>query len=218
MITINRHPTPVDPMICDSILELVGKNVKSLSKMRPPKEHPLFDGYKAMLVEEVRIYITSQNFPKIEVITATSESGSVIGFLLFGLVLTDVQECNIYYTAVQNEFRRQGIMSQMMQVILEICPAIGLSCDIALVSIYKRLGFRPVAVGETQIVMFIGHPKGVTPVVNMEDLKISKAVDFAFRRAVQRSTPHDMCRADKAMKADLAALRIKARNFLKANE
>lgn len=217
MITVNRHATPVNPMICASILELVGENVTSLSKARPPTVHPLFDGYKAMLVEEVRIYITCQDQPQIEVLTASSENGSVIGFLLFGLVETDVQECNIYYTAVQKEFRRQGIMSQMMQVVLEISPALGLSCEIAMVPTYKRFGFRPVAAGETQIVMFIGDPKGITPVVSVEDVKRLEAVDMAFRRAAQRSNPHDMWRADKAMKADLAARQVRARQFLRAN-
>lgn len=217
MITIHRHTTPVTPKICASILELVGENVTSLSMSHPPRVHPLFDGYKAMLVEEIRTYITRQDLPQIEVITASSEGGSIIGFLLFGLVETDVLECNIYYTAVQKQFRRQGIMSQMMQVVLNISPALGLSCDIAMVPIYERYGFRPVAARETQIVMFIGDPTGITPVVSVEDLKRLEAVDMAFRRAAQRSNPHDMWRADKGMKADLAARQTKARQFLKAN-
>ncbi|MNF91155.1 hypothetical protein D3C84_737480 [compost metagenome] len=137
--------------------------------------------------------------------------------MLFGLVKTDVQECNIYYTAVRKKFRRQGIMSQMMRVILEISPALGLSCEIAMVPIYKRFGFRPVAVGETQIVMFIGDPKGITPVVSVEDLKRLEAVDMAFRRAAQGTNPHDLWRADKVMKADLAARQARARQFLRAN-
>ena len=218
MITISRHSTPVAPAICASILELVGENVTSLSISRPPRVHPLFDGYKAMLVEEIRIYITLHDLAQIEVLTASSEDGSIIGFLLFGLVDSEVLECNVYYTAVQKQFRRQGVMRQMMQEILEISPAIGLSCDIAMVPIYKRFGFRPAAAGETQIVMFIGNPTGITPVVDMEDLKKLEAVDTAFRRANQRSDPHDVWRADKAMKADMVARQTKARQFLKANE
>jgi len=217
MITINRHTTPVTPAICAAILELVGENVTSLSIFRAPREHPLFDGYKAMLVEEIRTYITQQDLAQIELLTASSEDGNIIGFLLFGLVDTDVLECNIYYTAVQKQSRRRGIMSQMMQEVLKISPSIGLSCDIAMVPIYKRYGFRPVAVGETQIVMFIGVPTGVTPVVSIEDLNKMEAVDKAFRRATQRSDPHDVRRADKALKANWATRQTKARQFLKAS-
>jgi GNAT superfamily N-acetyltransferase len=217
MITINRLATPVNPDICTSILDLVGENVSSLSMSSPPKAHPLFDGYKVMLVEEVRTYITRHDLRQIEVLTASSEDGNIIGFLLFGLVETDVLECNIYYTAVQKQFRRQGVMSQMMQVVLKVSPALGLSCDIALVPIYKRYGFRPVAARETQIVMFIGNPIGITPVVSVEDLKRLEAVDVAFTRAAQRSDPHDIRRADKVLKADLAARQSKARQFIKVN-
>jgi GNAT superfamily N-acetyltransferase len=217
MIAINRHATPVTPKICDAILELVGENVTSLSMSSPPKSHPLFDGYKTMLVEEVRTYITRHDLPQIEVLTASSEDGSIIGFLLFGLVETNVLECNIYYTAVRNQFRRQGVMRQMMQMVLDISPALGLSCDIALVPVYKRYGFRPVDARETQIVMFIGKPTGITPVVSVEDLKRLEAVNSAFTQSAQKSAPNDIRRADKAMKADLAARKAKARQFLKAN-
>jgi len=128
MITNNRHATPVTPAICAAILELVGENVTSLSIFRAPREHPLFDGYKAMLVEEIRTYITQQDLAQIELLAASSEDGNIIGFLLFGLVDTGVLECNIYYTAVQKQSRRRGIMSQMMQEVLKIppldCPAI----------------------------------------------------------------------------------------------
>lgn len=217
MIAINRHATPVTPKICASILELVGENVTSLSMSSPPKSHPLFDGYKTMLVEEVRTYITRYDLPQIEVLTASSEDGSIIGFLLFGLVETNVLECNIYYTAVRNQFRRQGVMRQMMQIVLDISPALGLSCDIALVPVYKRYGFRPVDARETQIVMFIGEPTGITPVVSVEDLKRLEAVNSAFAQSAQKSDPNDIRRADKAMKADLAARKAKARQFLKAN-
>ena len=217
MIAINRHTTPVTPQICAGILELVGENVTSLSMSSPPKSHPLFDGYKAMLVEEIRTYITRHDLPQIEVLTASSEDGRIIGFLLFGLVETNVLECNIYYTAVRNQFRRQGVMRQMMQKVLDISPALGLSCDIELVPVYKRYGFRPVDTRETQIVMFIGDPVGITPVLGVEELKRLEPVSSAFAQAAQKSDFRDIQRANKAMKADLAARKAKAKQFLKAN-
>ncbi|WP_446431709.1 GNAT family N-acetyltransferase [Pseudomonas sp. 1121_17] len=170
-----------------------------------------------MLEEEVRTYITRHDLPQIELLTASTDDGRIVGFLLFGLVQTEVQECNIYYTAVQKQFRRQGIMSKMMQVILEISPAIGLSCDIAMVPIYKRYGFRIVKGRETQVVMFIENPTGITPVIDPADLEKLEVVDEAFRWAVQRSNVNDMRRADRAMKSHLAARKAKVRQFVKVN-
>ncbi|WP_223452736.1 MULTISPECIES: GNAT family N-acetyltransferase [unclassified Pseudomonas] len=217
MYTITRHTTPVEPSTCSAVLDLVGENVTALSMSSPPRTHPLFDGYKTMLVEEVRTYITRHDLPQIELLTASTDDGRIVGFLLFGLVQTDVQECNIYYTAVQKQFRRQGIMNDMMQVILEISPAIGLSCDIAMVPIYKRYGFRVVKGRETQVVMFIDNPTGITPVIDPADLGKLEVVDTTFRRAVERSDMNDMHRADKAMKENLVACKAKVRQFVKVN-
>lgn len=217
MFTITRHATPVDPSTCIAVLDLVGENVTALSMSSPSRTHPLFDGYKTMLVEEVRTYITRHDLPQIELLTASAEDGRIIGFLLFGLVQTDVQECNIYYSAVQKQFRRKGIMNNMMQVILEISPAIGLSCEIAMVPIYKRYGFRVVEGRETQVVMFIGNPTGITPVIDPTDLKKLEVVGTAFSRAAQGADMNDMRRADRTMKTDLATRKAKVRQFVKVN-
>lgn len=217
MFTITRHATPVDPSTCRAILDLVGENVTALSMSSPPRTHPLFDGHKAMLVEEVRTYISRHDLPQIELLTASADGGKVVGFLLFGLVKTTVQECNIYYTAVQKQFRSQGIMKQLMQMLLEISPALALSCDIAMVPIYKRYGFRVVAGRETQVVMFIGNPIGITPVIDPDGLKKLAVVDSAFRQAAQKADIDTIRRADKAMKSDLAARKVKVKNFVKVN-
>ncbi|ROO06996.1 hypothetical protein BK675_15985 [Pseudomonas fluorescens] len=217
MVTVTRHATPVDLQTCAAVLELVAENVTALSMSRPPKTHPLFEGFKSMLVEEVRTYITRRDLPQIELLTASAGDGKIVGFLLFGLVQTEVQECNIYYTAVQKQFRRQGIMGNMMQLILEISPAVGLSCDIAMVPVYKRYGFRIVTGRETQVVMFIADPTGITPVIDPADLGKLAIVDEAFKRALQSSAVNDLRRADKAMKADLMARKAKVRQFVKAN-
>ncbi|KAI2687464.1 GNAT family N-acetyltransferase [Pseudomonas sp. TNT3] len=217
MYTITRHATPVDTSTCSAVLDLVEENVTALSMSSPPITHPLFDGYKTMLVEEVRIYMTRRDLPQIELLTASTDDGRIVGFLLFALVQNDVQECNIYYSAVQKKYRRHGIMNNMMQVILGISPSIGLSCDIVMVPIYKRFGFRVVTGRETQVVMFIGNPTGITPVIDPTDLGKLEVVDTAFSRAIQRSNMNDIRRADRTMKADLMARKVKVRNFVKVN-
>lgn len=104
-----------------------------------------------------------------------------------------------------------------MQMLLEISPALALSCDIAMVPIYKRYGFRVVAGRETQVVMFIGNPIGITPVIDPDGLKKLAVVDSAFRQAAQKADIDTIRRADKAMKSDLAARKVKVKNFVKVN-
>ncbi|MFJ5296721.1 GNAT family N-acetyltransferase [Pseudomonas sp. NPDC088368] len=217
MIKVSRHRTPVSPVIRDSVLELVGENVTALSMSSPPRSHPLYEGYKAILLAEMHAYITHHDLPQIELLTAVAEDGAVVAFMLIGLVETETLEANIYYTAVRERFRRQGVMTQMMQVVLEIAPVLGLSCDVELVPIYARYGFRPVDSRETQVVMFLGSPTGITPVLGSDELQELGSVIKAFSDAASRTDTRTLKRADKLLKADIAARKVKVRNFLKVN-
>lgn len=216
MLTIARHSTPVVPAVCKTILELVSDNATSLSMTRPPLEHPLYDGYRALIVEEIRTYITRHDFPQIEVITAETLDGQIMGFLLFGLVMTDVLECNIYYTAVHRRFRRRGAMSQMMESLMEISSTLALSCDSSMVPIYERFGFMPADVRETQVVMFIGKPKGITPVIDPTDLMNLEVVASAFREAMKKTNKRDLKNADKKFQVQMTKMKTRAKEFLEA--
>jgi GNAT superfamily N-acetyltransferase len=216
MLTIARYSTPIAPAVCQAILELVSDNATSLSMTRPPLEHPLYDGYRALIVEEIRTYITRHDFPQIEVLTAATVDGQVIGFLLFGLVMTDVLECNIYYTAVHRRFRRKGAMTQMMNSVMEISTTLALSCDPSMVQIYERFGFMPADVRETQVVMFIGKPQGITPVVDPTDLMRLEVVDRAFREAMEKTNKRDLKHADKRFQVQITKMKTRAKEFLEA--
>lgn len=216
MFKIARHSTPVVPAVRKTILELVSSNATSLSMTRPPLDHPLYEGYRTLIVEEIRTYITRHDFSQIEVITAENLDGQIIGFLLFGLVMTDVLECNIYYTAVHRRFRRRGAMSQMMESLMEISSTLALSCDSSMVPIYERFGFMPADVRDTQVVMFIGKPKGITPVIDPTDLMNLEIVASAFGEAMKKTNKRDLKSADKKFQVQMTKMKTRAKEFLEA--
>lgn len=217
MNTVTIHNTPVDSSICQEVLLIVQDNVSALSMSTPSKKHPLFDGYKALLVEEIRNYIAHPDLPQVKLITCSNDSGKILGFLLYGLVQTSKQECNIYYTAVDKPFRGMGVMRSMMKVIFDISSDIGLSCSIPTVPIYKKFGFRIVKARETQIVMFVGDPIGITPVFDAADLKRLSAVEKAFYEAAEKTSYSQIISADKKMKIDLETEKTKAKRFVQIN-
>lgn len=216
MLTITRHSTPVPSELCQKILDLVSDNASSLSMTRPPLDHPLYEGYRTLIIEEIRTYITRYDLPQIEILVATTEEGQTIGFLLFGLIITDVLECNIYYTAVHRRFRRKGVMTRMINSVMEISPALALSCDPSMVEMYERFGFKPTDVRETQIVMFVGNPKGITPIIDPEDLMRLEVVDSAFRNAIGKTSKRDLKHADKRFQVQITKMKTRAKEFITA--
>lgn len=215
MITMTRHTTPITITEGEAVLQLVIDNVTSLSMTRPPAKHPLFSAYKLALVHEVRAYLSRPSPSFIEVITAASPGGEIIGFLLYGLSDSAVVECGIYYTAVDRRFRGQGVMSLMVRELLSKYPISSLSCDVELVPVYERFGYRPISVRDTHIVMAIGDPKEVTPVLDTTRLMSEKPILAERAAASARAGEYAVKRANKVLKADLDARKARAKQFLK---
>lgn len=216
MITIARHTTPITTTEGEAILQLVGDNITSLSMTRPPEKHPFFGAYKIALVHEVRAYLSRPNPSFIEVIVATTDSGSIVGFLLYGLSDSAVVESAVYYTAVDKDFRGQGIMSLMVRDLLSTYPISSLSCDVALVPVYERFGYKPVSVRDTHIVMTVGNPKEVTPVLDTSRFMSEEPIMAARAAASARVGEFAVKRANKLLKIDLDARKARAKQFLKA--
>tara|TARA_R110000868_G_scaffold411441_1_gene703950 strand:+ start:272 stop:928 length:657 start_codon:yes stop_codon:yes gene_type:complete len=216
MIAITRHATPITVTEGEAVLQLVSENVTSLSMTRPPVNHPFFSAYKLALVHEVRAYLSRPSPSFIEIITAASADGEIIGFLLYGLSDSAVVECSIYYTAVDKRFRGQGLMSLMMRELLRKYPISSLSCNVELVPVYERFGYKPISVRDTHIVMVIGDPKEVTSVLDTSSFMSESPILAERAAASARAGDHAVKRANKILKKDLDARKTRAKQFLKA--
>lgn len=214
-IKIERHNAPVEEKIRDGVLDLVSKNVTSLSMTHPPADHPKFEAYRVALVLEVMTYLAMKDPHRIELVTASSD-GVIVGFTLCGLPLNgSSSECGIYYTAVAKALRGNGLMSLMMNDITARYPSAALSCDVALVPRYERYGFRCDSVRHHQVVMFLGNPVEDTPVLNVPDLMNHPSVMVERKKAESKYSTYELERADRAFAKRMQADEEKAKRFLK---
>lgn len=155
-VQIVLHSMPIDHAICMEVVDLVGDNATSLSMMKPAKTNPLFPIYQAALQVEVATYLDMKPPDRIEVVTAVC-SGAVIGFALCGLPRDGSSlECEIYYLAVAEPFRKQKVMSLMLRDILARYPGVSLCCGLNLVPLYQHFGFKCIGQRKQNVVMVRG--------------------------------------------------------------
>ncbi|WP_122445744.1 GNAT family N-acetyltransferase [Pseudomonas viridiflava] len=215
---VGRHKAPVqDNAVVEGVLAIVADNVTSLLMIHPPANHPKIEGYRAGLIIEIGSYLKMEPPHRMELITVLSK-GVVIGFTLCGLPIdptSKASECGIYYTCVSKSFRGKGVMNLMMMDIKPRYDHLHLSCDVALVPLYERYGFRCNAMRKHQIVMFLGNPVEDTPVQKAEDVMSHPGV-MAVRRSFEaKFSEYELDRADRSLAARLQAEEDKAKRFLK---
>lgn len=215
---VKRHNAPVqDNAILESVLAIAADNATSLLMLHPPATHPKFEGYRAGLVIEIGSYLRMEHPYRLELITVSS-NGIVIGFTLCGLPLdleSKTSECGIYYTCVSKPFRRKGVMSLMMNEIKPRFDHLHLSCDVALVPLYERYGFRCDQMQQHQIVMFVGNPVENIPVQKPGQVMSSAGV-MAVRRSFEaKFSAYELDRADRSLTTRLQAEEASAKRFLK---
>lgn len=83
-----------------------------------------------------------------------------------------------------------------------------------MVLIYERFGFMPADVRATQVVMFIGKPRDITPVIDPSDLMRLEVVDRAFRGAMKNTNNRDLKHADKRFKVQITKMKTRAKELL----
>lgn len=142
----------------NQILKMVADFHTELSMMGLQPSNPLYDLYNWILVQEVDAYLNRVGLlPEIPVELAVAFDDAspekVLGFLLYLPVASHPEACAINYMAVDASCRRQGIGSALMATVVERYPHTELTCFVDKVPFYERLGFRPLAVRHTQVVM-----------------------------------------------------------------
>ncbi|WPN21786.1 GNAT family N-acetyltransferase [Pseudomonas marginalis] len=213
MVTIERFAAPVTNSIVDSVLELVAENVTSLNMTHPPENHPFFDSYRKALILEVGQYLNMRAPHRIEVYIASNDAG-VVGFALCGLPLNgSLKECGIYYVAVEKGYRCQGIMGGMVKAITDRYPHVALSCDVSLVPIYERYGFKCHELRLHQVVMYFGCPVEETPVLSVPDLLQHPDVLEEQNIAAHKFGRQKVDRANKDLERNLKTAKQNAKRF-----
>jgi GNAT superfamily N-acetyltransferase len=213
MVTIERFVAPVTGPVADSVLELVAENVTSLNMTHPPISHPFFSSYRKALILEVGQYLNMRDPHRIEVYIATN-AGKFVGFALCGLPLNgSLAECGIYYMAVDKSYRCQGVMGLLVKEITERYPNVALSCDVSLVPIYERYGFKCHELRLHQIVMYFGCPVEDTPVLSVAQLREHPDVLEEQNIAAHKFGRQKVDRANKELERKLKTAKQNAKRF-----
>ena len=214
-VQIVLHSMPIDHAICMEVVDLVGDNATSLSMMKPAKTNPLFPIYQAALQVEVATYLDMKPPDRIEVVTAVC-SGAVIGFALCGLPRDGSSlECEIYYLAVAEPFRKQKVMSLMLRDILARYPGVSLCCGLKLVPQYQGFGFKCVDQIEQNVVMVRGTRKEDIPVIPPMTFMTHPLVVQEREQAQKKFTQRELDRADRDMSKQLHQAKENTKRFLK---
>lgn len=174
MAQIEFYDRGISEGLLQSVLGIVAENITSLSKQKVSKTDPLYGVAKAELIAEVALYLQWVGNPEMDIylIAAAEQEEShkiLVGFMIISAHRNGSKVAGLNYTAVRAENRREGILRQMMDVLTQHFPLIGLSASIENVPVYERLGFYPVGPRGTHVEMKNGDlPKGEMTTVDMD--------------------------------------------------
>ena len=144
--------------ITGQVLQLVVSYLTDLSMLAVPASNPLYRVYEWALPCEVDLYIQRigrQPDAPVELIVAFAEDNpaEVVGFLLYLPVKSHPEACGINYMAVKKSHRRRGIGREMMERAIARYPHVELTCSVAKVPYYEKMGFQVLDSHHCQIVM-----------------------------------------------------------------
>lgn len=206
--------SPISESFGAEIIDIVSRNVTSLSLTSAPADHPAYEAYRRAISLEVGAYLGSPPPHPTDVVTA-SIGGRIVGFLLCTLPMNgDRDECSISYIAVEKKYRKNGLMRAMLSNIKDRYAGISLSCEVGLVPMYEKLGFKCVGLFEHQIIMYIGEPAKEVSKVFTGNIMEHPSVLVELNKAKQAHSAYAIEKADRAMKKTMAKAKEHAKRFL----
>lgn len=139
------------------ILTMAYANSHDLMKRTTDESHPMFALYRTVFLHDISLMLGKDSGKKLGsgVITAASDEG-LVGFLVFTQAVNCADACGANYICVAQEYRKQGIMTQMLDLLKVKYPHIALSCVVDKVPMYEKLGFSIKCGQGAQVAMRIG--------------------------------------------------------------
>lgn len=143
---------------CEQTYRLAVEELTNLHMFAIPPSNPLYAFYQNGLAVEIAAYLDRigkyEHAPSGAVLAFEDDSCStVIGFVIYLPVPSHPEACGITYMAVHPGNRGQGIAKEMMKSVIDCHPHVGLTCPVEKVGFYEGLGFMPLGVRKTQILM-----------------------------------------------------------------
>lgn len=212
--------SPPSSDITGQVLQLVVSNLTDLSMLAVPASNPLYRIYEWALPCEVDLYIQRigrQPDAPVELIVAFADENPVVvvGFLLYLPVKSHPDACGINYMAVKKAYRRRGIGREMMEAAIARYPHVELTCSIAKVPFYEKMGFQVLDSHHTQIVMNTRSAStlGMMAICNVEAIYSSQQVQQIQSQLLQRWGMKEIQKAQKRLERDSELMAQKAQAF-----
>lgn len=125
-----------------------------------------------------------------------SDTKRVIGFLMYMPLDGVVGECGVNYMAVHHEHRKAGIGAKLITTLNSAFRQSTLSCQIDLVPMYEKHGFKVIGHRESHITMTNGEipSKAGMKIFNPEDVMEHPMLKMAHREVQQRHSQAEIIR------------------------
>jgi len=212
-------PPPRD--VTHQVLQMVVSNLTELSMLAVPPSNHLYEIYKWAVPAEVNLYIDRIGqvpIAPVELLVAFDKEtpGHVLGFLMYLPVPTHSDACGVTYMAVQKTHRGRGIGSAMMKKAIERYPHVELTCPVAKVGFYERLGFQVLDTHNTQVVMNTrsASTEGQMAIVDVEPIYRSSQALEIRDRLLARWGRKEMVNAESQLNRHVAQLQRQAVAFV----
>lgn len=148
------------------------------------------------------------------------EEPVLAGFLQYTPRLLTQGVATIGYAAVHPDYRGKGLFIQLLDILKQSYPIIGLDCPLEVAPIYEKLGFKPDNVQGAHVGMSLGAISGKTWMYTQEDLDNEKLYQQAKEkvrdrlgkeaRAAYAKRDADTARRAEEVKAYIAQFKAKA--------
>ena len=146
----------------EGILELVSNNAEDISAFVVQRNSPFYEYVRVREVTRAGIFLDflNKDEPEKTYLIVAEDSGKIIGYLLYNRDVTCREDVSICSTVVSDNYRHQGVFTNMINLLKTKTNSISLSCFINKVSFYQKFGFKIDESFETQIGMFYGTYSG----------------------------------------------------------
>ncbi|UUF15198.1 MULTISPECIES: GNAT family N-acetyltransferase [Flavobacterium] len=159
------------------ILELVNNNANDIS-LYVYKKHS--EVYSFMSVREklkISKYLErlNNNQSSTTYLILAEENNKIIGYILYQPSTHNPKDVSIISTIVNVNYRKQGILTLMMNALKNRSASITLSCFLDLVPIYQKLGFIVGEQWETQVGMYFNYFDDLGTIVTIDEEELYKS-------------------------------------------
>ncbi|MEC3158402.1 GNAT family N-acetyltransferase [Bacillus thuringiensis] len=174
----------------EEILELVGNNAENISTFVVQRGTPFYEYVRVREITRAGMFLDflKEVDPKKTYLIVAEDSGKIIGYLLYNRDATCRDDVSLCSTVVSDNYRNQGVFTQMIDLLKAKTKSISLSCFINKVSFYQKLGFKIDESFETQVGMFYGTYSGDGRFLTINDDELgSQSLVLAEMRKVMKS-------------------------------